>query len=95
MDFDFTSELNSNRDKSALLLSSLQYEITISLGLIVYLHNFQFSGMQLAIKNLATCKSSHHFSNIVKTQIRSGFASFISPISLPLLDSIEEKIDNF
>lgn len=43
MDFDFTSELNYNRDRSASSLESLLYEITISLGLVVYLRNSKFS----------------------------------------------------
>lgn len=41
MDFDFTSELNYNRDRSASSLESLLE--TISLGLVVYLRNFPFS----------------------------------------------------
>lgn len=54
MDFDFTSELNYNRDRSASSLESLLYEITISLGLVVYLRNSKFSWMQLATRNPAT-----------------------------------------
>ena len=58
MDFDFTSKLNYNKDKSTLLLLSLQYEIIISLGLVVYLRNFQFSECNLQLKILQ--HANHH-----------------------------------